>query len=58
VAENRFEREEKLEFAFKAIKDRAADEKNRTIRKLTIVNLQNCPTPEFASSNLFRDIMD
>jgi hypothetical protein len=50
-------REEKLTHIFQAIKNRAADEKNRTIRKLTILNLQNCPLPEFTSSDLFRDVM-
>lgn len=46
-----------LKLIFKAIKDRAADAKNKTIRKLTITNLQNCPIPEFTSSELFRDVM-
>jgi hypothetical protein len=50
-------RKEKLTRIFQAIKNRAADEKNRTIRKLTIMNLQNCPLPEFTSSDLFRDVM-
>jgi hypothetical protein len=46
-----------LKLIFQAIKDRAADDKNRKIRKLTIINLQNCPLPEFTSSDLFRDVM-
>jgi hypothetical protein len=57
VAEDIDQREEVLTHIFKAIKDRARNKKNRTIRKLTIINLQNCPTPEFTSSNLFRDVM-
>ncbi|KAF1964146.1 hypothetical protein BU23DRAFT_594257 [Bimuria novae-zelandiae CBS 107.79] len=57
VAEEVEQREYMLELIFQAIKDRATDEKNRTIRKLTIVNLQNCPLPEFTSSDLFRDVM-
>jgi hypothetical protein len=51
------ERETSLVNIFQAIKDRAADEKNKPIRKLTIINLQNCPIPEFTSSDLFRDVM-
>jgi hypothetical protein len=58
VAEDVSEREEVLKVIFQAIKDRAANAKNRTIRKLTITNLQNCPIPDFTSSNLFRDVMD
>jgi hypothetical protein len=46
-----------LALVFQAIKNRAADKENRTIRKLTITNLQNCPIPEFTSSDLFRDVM-
>jgi hypothetical protein len=46
-----------LSLIFRAIKDRAAEEENRTIRKLTITNLQNCPIPEFTSSDLFRNVM-
>jgi hypothetical protein len=57
VAENVSEREEAMTLIFQAIKNRAADENNRTIRKLTIINLQNCPIPEFTSSDLFRDVM-
>jgi hypothetical protein len=57
VPEDWTEREEKLELIFQAIKDRATDKKNRTIRKLTITNLQNCPLPEFTSSDLFRDVV-
>jgi hypothetical protein len=57
VAEDIDERAEVLKHIFKAIKDRATNKKNRTIRKLTIINLQNCPTPEFTSSELFRDVM-
>jgi hypothetical protein len=50
-------RKDVLALIFQTIKDRAADKENRTIRKLTITNLQNCPIPEFTSSDLFRDIM-
>jgi len=57
VAEDISQREEMLTLIFRSIKDRAADEKNRTIRKLTIINLQNCPIPGFTSSDLFRDVM-
>jgi hypothetical protein len=57
VTEEVEERQEMLKLVFQAIKDRAADEKNRTIRKLTIINLQNCPIPDFTSSDLFRDVM-
>lgn len=57
VAEDASSREEKLGLIFQAIRDRAADEGNRTIKKLTITNLQNCPIPEFTSSDLFRDVM-
>jgi hypothetical protein len=42
VAEDISQRAELLKLIFQAIKDRAADEKNRTIRKLTVINLQNC----------------
>jgi hypothetical protein len=57
VAEEVEQREEVLELISQAIKDRAADEKNRTIRKLTIVNLHNCLIPDFISSDHFRDVM-
>ncbi|OAK99957.1 hypothetical protein IQ06DRAFT_294335 [Phaeosphaeriaceae sp. SRC1lsM3a] len=57
VAEDVAQREDVLRRIFQAIKDRAADDKNRTIRKLTIVNLQNCPLPDFTTSELFRDVM-
>ncbi|KAL1612315.1 hypothetical protein SLS60_000541 [Paraconiothyrium brasiliense] len=57
VAEEVSDRQERLKFIFQAIKDRAAEDKNRTIRKLTIINLQNCPLPDFTSSDLFRDVM-
>ncbi|KAH6848701.1 hypothetical protein B0T12DRAFT_396089 [Alternaria alternata] len=57
VEEDVSDREERLTLIFQAIKDRAADDNNRTIRKLTIINLQNCPIPEFTSSDLFRDVM-
>jgi hypothetical protein len=57
VAEDIDQREEILRRIFQAIKDRATNKKNRTIRKLTIINLQNCPIPEFTSSDLFRDVM-
>lgn len=57
VAEDVPQREEVLRRIFKAIKDRSTNNKNRTIRKLTIVNLQNCPLPGFTSSEVFRDVM-
>ncbi|KAH7394272.1 hypothetical protein DE146DRAFT_661342 [Phaeosphaeria sp. MPI-PUGE-AT-0046c] len=57
VAEDVPQREEVLIRIFQAIKDRAAHGKNRVICKLTIVNLQNCPLPEFTSSELFLDVM-
>ncbi|USP82568.1 hypothetical protein yc1106_09842 [Curvularia clavata] len=57
VDESWEDRQENLSLIFQAIKDRAADKNNRTIRKLTIINLQNCPIPEFSSSDLFRDVM-
>ncbi|CAG5184524.1 uncharacterized protein ALTATR162_LOCUS10952 [Alternaria atra] len=57
VAEDIEQRKEDLTLIFQAIKDRATDEKSRTIRELTISNLQNCPIPEFTSSGLFRDVM-
>lgn len=57
VAEEIGQREYVLKRIFQAIKNRAADSKNRTIRKLTIVHLQNCPLPDFTSSDLFRDVM-
>jgi hypothetical protein len=46
-----------LKLVCKAIKDRAANEENKTIRRLTITNLQNCPVPDFTSSELFRGVM-
>jgi hypothetical protein len=57
VVETVSRRKHVLALIFQAIKDRAADKENRTIRKLTITNLQNCPIPEFTSSDLFRDVM-
>lgn len=57
VVEDPSRRKEMLGLIFRAIKDRAANEECRTIRKLTITNLQNCPVPEFTSSDLFRDVM-
>lgn len=57
VVEDPSRRKEVLALIFRAIKDRAADDGNRTIRKLTITNLQNCPIPDFTSSDLFRDVM-
>lgn len=50
-------RKEMLRLIFRAIKDRAANPDNRTIRNLTIINLQNCPIPDFTRSDLFRDVM-
>ncbi|PSN60082.1 hypothetical protein BS50DRAFT_640494 [Corynespora cassiicola Philippines] len=58
VAEDAEHRENMLRLIFRAIKMRAAaDPNNRTIRKLTIVNLQNIPLRKFTSSDLFRDVM-
>lgn len=57
VVEDSPRRKKMFGLIFKAIKDRAANEECRTIRKLTITNLQNCPIPEFTSSDLFRDVM-
>ncbi|KAI3394591.1 hypothetical protein diail_2514 [Diaporthe ilicicola] len=57
VVEDVSRRKDMLKLIFQAIKDRAANEENRTIRKLTITNLQNCPIPDFTSSDLFRDVM-
>ncbi|KAF2993163.1 hypothetical protein E8E13_000137 [Curvularia kusanoi] len=57
VPENHTQREEVLQRIFQAIKDRATDGSNKIIRKLTIVNLQNYPLPEFTSSDLFLDVM-
>ncbi|KAG8163570.1 hypothetical protein KVR01_006867 [Diaporthe batatas] len=57
VAEDASSRRKNLELIFQAIRNRAADEGNRTIKKLTITNLQNCPIPGFTSSDLFRDVM-
>lgn len=37
------DREKRLQTVFEAINNRATDENNRTIRKLTIINLQNYP---------------
>lgn len=57
VPEDVEHRQHMLEVIFRAIKNRASDERNRTIRKLTITNLQNCPLPEFTASDDFRDVM-
>ncbi|KAF1922682.1 uncharacterized protein M421DRAFT_426609 [Didymella exigua CBS 183.55] len=56
-AESASQREDMLRLVFQAIKARAVDKENRTIRNLTLENLQNCPVPEFTSSELFRDVM-
>jgi hypothetical protein len=59
VAEEAWQRKDKLELIFKAIndRDRAASGKSRTIRALTIRNLQNIPVPDFIASEDFRDVM-
>ena len=57
VEEEAWEREEKLGLIFKAMNDRAAGSKSRTIRTLTIRNLQNIPVPDFTASEDFRDVM-
>lgn len=50
-----------FELIFQAVRDRSATTSSpdsiRAIRRLTIVNLQNCPMPEFTRSDLFRDVM-
>jgi hypothetical protein len=56
VDEEPDQREGTLSQIFQAIKDRAEDPQNRTIRKLTIINLQNYPFA-FTSSTLFREVM-
>lgn len=57
IVETPWRRKDMFELIFQAIKDRAADPDNQTIRKLTILNLQNCPIPDFTQSDLFRDVM-
>lgn len=57
VREDAGKREDMLALIFRAIKRRASDKDCRTIRKLTIINLQNYPLPEFTSSDVFRDVM-
>ncbi|KAK7190915.1 hypothetical protein DPSP01_009124 [Paraphaeosphaeria sporulosa] len=57
LAESKTQREDMLKLIFQAIRDRAEDGKNRKIRKMTIINLQNYPLPNFSSSDLFRDVM-
>lgn len=57
VVEDVSRRKHMFQLIFQAIKKRAEDEENRTIRKLTITNLQNCPIPDLAPSDLFRDVM-
>ncbi|CAG5181158.1 uncharacterized protein ALTATR162_LOCUS9622 [Alternaria atra] len=37
--------------------DRAPNRDNTPTRKLTIINLKNCPMPDFTSLDLFRDVM-
>lgn len=52
-----------LEAVFDALRERAGQDKQgqastpTTVSVLTIVNLQNLPTPEFTTSGLFRDVM-
>ncbi|PVI04553.1 hypothetical protein DM02DRAFT_585840 [Periconia macrospinosa] len=57
ILEETWQRKDMFERIFRAIKDRAADKNNRTIRKLTIENLQNYPHKDFTSSGLFHDVM-
>jgi hypothetical protein len=57
VAGEASERKEMSTFIFTAIVDRAANVENMTVRKLTIINLQNCDYSKFTSSSLFRDVM-
>ncbi|KAL1873500.1 hypothetical protein Daus18300_003863 [Diaporthe australafricana] len=57
VVEDPSRREEMLQLIFEAIQKRAENKENRTIRKLTIINLQNCPIHSFTASDLFRQVM-
>lgn len=57
VVEGPSRRKDTLTLIFQAIKDRAETQDIMTIRKLTIINLQNCPIPDFTSSDLFRQVM-
>lgn len=58
VEETSAVRKEVLGWIFQAVRDRAAaDPTSRAIRSLTIVNLQNCPIPDFTRSDLFRDVV-
>ena len=57
VAEVVSRRKEMLVSIFEAIRERAVNDNNRTVRSLTIINLQNCPIPDFTSSDLFRAVM-
>ncbi|KAK8035232.1 hypothetical protein PG993_010227 [Apiospora rasikravindrae] len=49
-------RVERLQLIFNAIKARQ-DAGNSKIQKLTLMNLQNQPIPEFTGSDVFRDVM-
>ncbi|KAK8065870.1 hypothetical protein PG997_012617 [Apiospora hydei] len=49
-------RVQRLQLIFNAIKARQ-DAGNSKIHKLTIMNLQNQPIPEFTESDVFRDVM-
>lgn len=51
------EREDALYVIFAAIDERAANKQNRKIRRLTIINLQNDPLPDFTTSDVFRKVM-
>lgn len=46
-----------LELIFMAIEERAANEQNRKIRRLSIIHLQNMPHPDFTTSEVFRKVM-
>lgn len=50
------QRVEVMRLVFQAISDRAGLNNRRKIRKMTLVNLQNAPTPDFAGSDLFRTV--
>jgi hypothetical protein len=46
-----------LKTVFGAIRKRRTDTRTSTIRSLTLKNLQNLPIPDFASSDLYKDVI-
>ena len=56
MMERRPDRKKAFQIIFQAIRNRAGGD-NRTIRKLTIINLQNRSIPEFTSSDLFGEVL-